>query len=522
MGQIKSTAQSPTTHSPRLAELIAALSLATDLGMGQPMELALRVALLGVDLGRSLGLEAAVLSDIYYLALVEHIGCTADSLEFAAFAGGDDNAFRSHAMVFPAMSRAEVLRTVIGHIGEGRPFRDRARLVAAMLVHADEQASKVATAHCEAGSRFAERLGLSDGVLAGLLQEQERWDGKGRPAGLAGKALSPAKRVVLVAHDALVLSQAEGNVLATMQSRRGRAYDPEVLDALVAAGGPPAVEPEADVWARALAAEPPPLKSISQSGIDRVALACADFTDLKSPYLLGHSTRVAELASGGAEVLGSPRGEVEEIRRAALLHDLGRVGVHNGIWDKKGPLAASETERVRLHPYYTERILARSSMLAPLAVAAGSHHENLDGGGYHRGVGASQLGRTARLLRAADCFDALGSDRPHRPALATDERVRLLRREVEAGRLDAEAVAAVIEASGGGRVRLRPQRPAGLSEREIEVLRLVVHGLSNAQIAARLHVSPKTVGHHVEHIYDKAGVGSRAAVALFAMETGLT
>lgn len=521
MSQSRSTSESTTARAPRLAELIAALSLATDLGMGQPMELALRIATLGVELGRRLGLEAADLSDIYYLALVEHIGCTSDSLEFAAFSGGDDNAFRSHAMVFPAMSQGEVLMTVIRYIGEGRPLGERARLVAAMLVHADEQAGKIAVAHCEAGGRLAERLGLSPGVRAGLLQEQERWDGKGRPAGLAGKDICLAKRVVLVAHDALVLAQAGGDVLETLRARRGRAYDPAVVDALVEAGGPPAVEPGADVWARALEAEPAPVATISQSGVDRVALACADFTDLKSPYLLGHSTRVAELACGGAEVLGCARAEVEEIRRAALLHDLGRVGVPNGIWDRKGPLAGHETERVRLHPYYTERILARSSVLAPLAVAAGSHHENLDGTGYHRGVGASQLGKAARLLRAADSLDAMGSDRPHRPALAQDERVRHLRAEVETGRLDAEAVAAVIEASGGGRIRLRPQRPAGLSEREVEVLRLLIHGLSNAEIGRRLHVSPKTVGHHVEHIYNKAGITSRAAAALFAMETGL-
>jgi HD-GYP domain-containing protein (c-di-GMP phosphodiesterase class II) len=290
------------------------------------MELALRVATLSVDLGRRLDLASAELSDIYYLALVQHIGCTSDSLEFAAFSGGDDNAFRSHAMLFPAMSGGELLRTMIRYLGEGRGLGERARLLAGMIAHADEQAGKVVVAHCEAGGRLAERLGLSPGVRAGLLQEQERWDGRGRPAGLAGKELCVARRVVLVAHDALVLSQAGDDVLVTLRARRGHAYDPAVVDALVEAGGPPAVEPGADLWAGALDAEPAPVATISQSGIDRVALACADFTDLKSPYLLGHSTRVAQLASDGAEVLGIAPTEVDAVRRSALLHDLGRVG----------------------------------------------------------------------------------------------------------------------------------------------------------------------------------------------------
>lgn len=338
---------------------------------------------------------------------------------------------------------------------------------------------------------------------------------------MAGTELSLAKRVVSVAHDALVISAAGGPALETVRTRRGRAYDPEVVDALVDLGGPDTLDPDADSWAVGLAAEPEPVTLIDRAGVDRVALACADFTDLKSPYLLGHSTRVAELAATAAEAAGLDPAESMDLRRAALMHDLGRVGVPNGVWDKTGRLNPNDLERVRLHAYYTERILARSAVFAPLALVAGSHHENLDGSGYHRGVGAAQLGRPARLLRAADCLEALAAERPHRPALSHAERVKHLKLEVEAGRLDAKAVTATLEASGEGQVRLRPPRPAGLSERELEVLRLLVRGLSNAEMAARLHLSAKTVGHHVQHIYDKAGVTSRAAAALFAMEAGL-
>ncbi len=505
----------------RLAELIASVSLATDLGMGQPLELALRVALLAVELARQLGLPASDQSDVYYLALVRHIGCTSDSLEFAAFTGGDDIALRRHALVWPSADPPEVMQEIAAHVGEGRPAAERDRLVAQMLAAGRERPRQVVAAHCEAGGRLAERLGLGQGVRAGLQQEQERWDGHGLPLGLAGEALSQAHRVVQVAHDAVVFASRGDDPLAIAKRRRGVAYDPRVADLLIELGRVGLLDRGDDAWTAVLDAGPEPQLTIAAEAVDRFALACADFVDLKSPWLLGHSTRVAALAEGAAGLAGASADEVATVRRAALLHDLGRVGVASGIWDKRGPLSAGELERVRLHPYFTERVLARSRLLAPIAITAAAHHENLDGSGYHRGAAARQLPRAARILRAADAFEAMGSDRPHRPALSADERARELRADVEAGRLDPSAVAAVVEASGGARIRLRPPRPAGLSEREVEVLRVLVHGHTNAEIAAMLHLSPKTVGHHVQHIYDKAGVTSRAAAALFAMEAGL-
>jgi DNA-binding CsgD family transcriptional regulator len=325
----------------------------------------------------------------------------------------------------------------------------------------------------------------------------------------------------MVAHDAVGAAQAGGDVVRTVTARAGRAYDPAVTGVFAAVWPAFAAAGSSNAWEQALAAEPGQPVTVGEADIDRVALAIADFTDLKSPYLLGHSTRVAGLAAAAAEAAGIPPAGRIALRRAALLHDVGRIGIPNGIWDKPGPLTAAELERVRLHAYYSERVLARSPVLAGLAVIAGSHHENLDGSGYHRGIGAAQLDLAGRILRAADCLDALLSERPHRPAFDQDGAARELRAEVDGGRLDAEAVAAVVEASGGGPVRLRSPRPGGLSEREIEVLRLLVQGLTNKQIGARLSISAKTAGHHVEHIYTKIGVTSRAAAALFAMESGL-
>jgi HD-GYP domain-containing protein (c-di-GMP phosphodiesterase class II) len=271
----------------------------------------------------------------------------------------------------------------------------------------------------------------------------------------------------------------------------------------------------------ALAAEPEPKVRIPASGLDGLARAFADFIDLKSPYTTGHSTGVAELAEGGARHAGCTEAEVAALRQAALLHDLGRVAVPNGIWDAPRPLLTAEWERVRLHPYHTDRILQHAAPLRPLATLASSHHERIDGSGYHRGSVAAHLPLAARLLGAADAYQAMTQERPHRPALAADAAARELRAQFDAGRLDGAAVECILEAAGHARRHARTQLPAGLSEREVEVLRQICLGHSNRQMADRLHIAEKTVGHHVQHIYNKIGRSTRAGAALFAMENDL-
>jgi HD-GYP domain-containing protein (c-di-GMP phosphodiesterase class II) len=252
-----------------------------------------------------------------------------------------------------------------------------------------------------------------------------------------------------------------------------------------------------------------------------VLTAFSDFADLKSPWVRGHSRSVASLAETAARHAGLDDGACADLRRAGLVHDLGRVAVPNGIWDKPGPLATAEWERVRMHPYFTERILSRCRPLATLVAPATSHHERLDGSGYHRALAGQGLSRGDRLLAAADVFAALRADRPHRPALSEKDAARTLEREAAAGRLDDDAVACVLAASGSRPAPRRAGTPAGLTEREVEVLRLIARGSSNRDVAERLVISPKTVGRHVENLYRKIGVSSRAAAAVFAMEHGL-
>ena len=508
----------------RLAELIASISLATDLGMGQPMEQALRTCLIALALARRRGCSGQTLADIYYLALIEHISCTADSYETSLHVGGDEMAFRKAATTLPFGPRSQLMPFMFQHFAEDRPPLERVRLMFAMMAQANRRIPAATAARCEVGPIFAERLGLSPGVRLGITEAIERWDGQGAPKRLHGEAISLPARVVQVAHDVEIFDRIEGReaALEAVRQRSGAGYDPSVAHIFIEdAPGVMAEVPSGTAWEAVLAAEPAPAVSFAEGHLDAVADAMADFVDLKSPYLHGHSSGVGGLADGAARALAASEAERAMIRRAALMHDLGRAGIANGIWQKQGPLAAAEWERVRLHPYLTDRILSHSTALGPLAPVAAGHHERLDGTGYHRGSAAAQLALGARIVAAADVYQAMTQDRAHRPACGSDAAAHELQEQVSAGRLDRHAVNGVLEAAGQRRLAGRGEWPAGLSDREVEVLRLLCGGATNRKMAARLHLSEKTVGHHVEHIYNKIGRSTRAGAALFAMENDL-
>ena len=266
-------------------------------------------------------------------------------------------------------------------------------------------------------------------------------------------------------------------------------------------------------WEAVLHREPEPHPWVPESRLDSVLETFADFVDMKSPWMAGHSRGVAALVALASR-------DAKNLRRAALVHDLGRVAVPNGIWDKPGPLTDGEWERVRLHAYYSERVLERSTALKPLATCAGMHHERLDGSGYHRRSQRAEISHEARVLAAADAYQAMTQPRPFRPALSHSRAAEELEAEARAGHLDAEAVGRVLTAAGH-----RPHRtagwPAGLSDREVEVLRLLCRGGTKKEVASLLNISPSTVDHHVRHIYDKIGVATRAGATLFAVERDL-
>jgi HD-GYP domain-containing protein (c-di-GMP phosphodiesterase class II) len=505
----------------RAAELVGALSLATDLGTGQPLEHALRTAVLAVRLGELAGASDEELADTYYVALLHASGCTSNSHE-ATQLFGEDIMHRAAFFLIDPADHEQVLAFYRSHVGPGRPTEVRERMIEAALGDPSRAADSFA-AMCEVAQRFAGWLDLGPGVVRGLEYVFARWDGKGLPRA-GGEALPRAARLLHVARDYSLFLSAAGpdDARAVLERRAGSAYDPHLAE--IAARRFDDVRAELDdarMWEHALESEPFPHVRLSGDEVDAGFAAFAALTGLKSPWFREHSTSVADLAEAAGWRIGLPPETVRLLRRSALAADLGRVGVSNAIWEKAGSLGFGDWERVRLHPHFTERAFAQSQALAPIGRLAGSHQERLDGSGYHRGSTGSTLDRTGRILAAADCYAAMREARPYRPALEPTAAAAELEREVELGRLDADAVDAVL-AAAGHRVHARPRElPGGLTPRELEVLLALVLGHSNQSIAEGLGISAKTVGHHVQHVYRKAGVRSRAAATVWAFEHDL-
>ena len=504
----------------RLADLLAALSLSTDLAMGQAPEKAIRACVVATETARAMNLSEPEVSIVYYATLLKHLGCTAGSHEEVVVFGPDDlmlNAVAERTDVARAREMVALMRLT----GRGAGLRRPAHLVRALAASKEAEASLM-RATCEVAALMAERLGLGEDVRRAVHENLERWDGRGEPQKLRGDDIAVAARIAEPATQAVIFHRLGGvGALTEMIDRRaGGWFDPAVAE-VVRRAAPTILDrlEEDDPWAAVLAAEPEPVRLVPAARLDGVAEAFADMVDLKSTFTLGHSSGVAELATAAAGRLGmaDPVG----LRRAALLHDLGRTAVATGVWERAGGLSTSQWEEVRLHPYQTERILARSSALEPLARIAGMHHERQDGSGYHHGASASGVPAEARLLAAADVYQALTQDRPHRPARSPEEAAQVLTSEATAGRLDPECVRAVVEAAGQRVPGARTSWPAGLSDREVDVIRLVARGLTNRGIAERLVISSRTAEHHVQHIYAKIGASTRAAAAMFAMEHGL-
>ena len=512
----------PREDPIRAAEVVGAISLATDLGTGQPLEHALRSAVLAVRLGELAGASPPELADTYYVALLHASGCTSNGHE-ATQLFGDDIAHRAAFFLIDTTNPAEVLAFYRAHVGAGRSPEVRAAMIEDAIANAGPRARDSFATMCEVAQRFAGWLDLRASVQSCLAYVFARWDGQGFP-GARGDEIPLPMRLLHVGRDiSLFLSATNAEeVRAVLGGRTGGAYEPRLarialanLDDLLAGLD------ETQMWEQALAVEPFPKLWIAGERIDAAFQALAALTDLKSPWLRAHSTGVAELTEAAAWRQGLAPDAVASVRRAALAHDVGRIGVSNAIWEKPGPLGFGEWERVRLHPHFTERAFAQSPALAPIGRLAGSHHERLDGSGYHRGSRGSAIDRAARLLAAADAYGAMREARPYRPALDEATAEAELLGEVEAGRLDAEAVDAVLAVAGHSVQRRSRERPAGLTERELEVLLALVRGMSNPTIATQLGISTKTVGHHVQHVYEKAGVRSRAAATLWAFENDL-
>jgi HD-GYP domain-containing protein (c-di-GMP phosphodiesterase class II) len=497
-------------------EAVATLSLAADVGFALPLETGLQVCAVGLALGERMGLDDGELERVFLLSLLRHIGCTAGSDEAAA-AMGDEIAIRGISIRQDVTDKRAMLGPMLRLVAATNPASRRPLAFMRLLAAAGTAAAASGAAVCEAATTLAARIGVDPRTLADIDVYYERWDGKGLRRTAAGDAIPRPVCAVQVAETATVVMQVDGLDAATafVRDHAGGMFAPEAAAAFLAA--PADLAGAADttsLWEEAVGRAPAPLPA---DELEAVFELLADFSDLRSVWLGGHSRGVAALAAEGARRAKLSAEDVATIRRAGLVHDVGRVAVSAAVWGKAASLTSAEWEQVRLHPYHTERVLSRPPALAEIGRLASFHHERGDGSGYHRGT--RELSAPARLLAAADAFHAMSEPRPHRAALPLDHAARELRAGVRAGAYGGDAVECVLAAAGAA--PRRPEAVGGLSPREVEVLRLIARGRTKAQVAKELVIAPKTADAHVQHIYAKIGVSTRSGATLFAMRHGL-
>jgi HD-GYP domain-containing protein (c-di-GMP phosphodiesterase class II) len=481
---------------------------------------ALRGAVVASAFAEQLGVDGEVLRHAYYLPLFAMAGCSAEA-HTAASVLGDEVLFGEAIYGRDVGRLSEVLPVLLKVVTRGKhPLAALTATVRTLSRLA--KMPEVSRAHCEVAAELAGRFGFEPPFRAALLGVFERWDGTGVPDGRKAEALPLALRIAHVADEANVghrLGGVEG-AIALVKKRAGRALDPRLAErfASVAARSCAGLD-RPSPWAAAMDAEPAPRRMAGHEDIEEAVLALAHLSDLKCRFTQGHSTGVSALCVRAAQKLGLGEEHERSLRWAGLLHDVGRVAVTAAIWEKSEPLTDAERERIRLHTYAGERVLAHVPALKACADVAALAHERLDGSGYHRRLPGSELSMSARILAAADVFRALREDRPYRAALAGDRAAAELAAMAGSGALCPDAVRAVLGAAQHS--AQAPLRPSGLTDREVEVLRLVARGLTNKEIGSALEISPKTAGHHVQHLFEKLGVRTRAAATMIAMQRGL-
>jgi HD-GYP domain-containing protein (c-di-GMP phosphodiesterase class II) len=505
---------------PRRAEVLAALSIAIDLGLGLPAEHVLRSSRIAALLADRLDLDDEQRACVYYTNLVLWIGCHADSHEFSGWFG-DDLVMRRDSYDLD-WSGLPYLLFLLRRTGSHRPPPQRARLLLTLMSMPRRRMAALIHSHCLSAGLLAERIGLDACVREAVECSFERWDGSGLPAGRRADDIPLSTRVVQLAETVEVHLRAYGvsGALGMARDRSGKQFDPSLVSVLGGCRAELAALSEGDTWSEALALAPERDVILDDAETDALLRAMGDFVDLKCPFTAGHSRAVADLAGAAAVRLGLPEADVAAVRRAGYVHDLGRMGVPNSVWEKPGPLSESDRERIRLYPYLTGRTLSRVHGLEAVCSIAEMHRERLDGSGYPRGLKGASLPMGQRILAAADSYQGSVEQRPHRPALAPADAATRVRSEARAGRLDAAAVDAVLRVTGHA-AGPRSLGPAGLTTREVEVLALVARGYGVEDVSRRLSISSKTVRNHLEHIYAKAQVSNRTGAALFAVEHGL-
>jgi len=430
-----------------LAKLIGALSYALDITEGQPPGHCVRCCLIGMRLGRALGLREESLWELYYTLLLKDVGCSSNAARICELYMTDDIAFKRDFKWVDG-SFPQVARFVLGHAGLGASLIDKFKVLLNSMRTREEAAQELVTTRCQRGASIARRLRFHERVAQGIHSLDEQWNGKGRPEHLLGDAIPIYSRIALLAQvvDVFHTSGGPEAALEEVQARRGSWFDPQLVDALVA------LSAEDELWEMLKApnlsdlvfsAEPALQKiTVDEDYLDAVAAAFGEIVDSKSPYTAGHSGRVALYTDLIAANLGIGAERRRWLYRGALLHDVGKLGVSNAVLDKPGKLDAAEWEAVKKHAVFTEEILSRIPQFSELAVVAAAHHERLDGKGYPRGLSADAIARETRIITTADIFDAITAERPYRAAVPLARTLDIMRETVGTA-LDPECFSAL-------------------------------------------------------------------------------
>jgi putative nucleotidyltransferase with HDIG domain len=432
----------------RFSEIISALSVALDITQGHAQGHCMRSALIGMRLAEELHLPTADRSALFYALLLKDLGCSSNAAKITYLFGADDRTVKHETRLVNWTSPTENLKHCWTNCAPGGGIVEKLLKMAALVRHGEEGARKISEIRCERGAEIARMLSLPHATAEAILHLDEHWNGRGCPRGLKGEEISLLGRICCLAQTVEVFFTAYGleAALDVATQRRGDWFDPHLVDALLS------FRRDADFWPRLLSAdvlselsrfEPEDAVLIADEAcLDLVAEAFARVVDAKSPWTYQHSTRVAEIAVGVAQQFDCPIEVQRDIRRAALLHDIGKLGVSNLILDKPGKPTDEEFAEIRKHPDYSQQILQRVEAFTKLADVASAHHERIDGRGYHRRLDGTELPWIARVLAVADICEAMSAKRPYRDAMPWEKIQQIMSKDCGAG-IDADCFAAL-------------------------------------------------------------------------------
>jgi HD-GYP domain-containing protein (c-di-GMP phosphodiesterase class II) len=427
------------TTEVRLSEVLGGLSYALDLTEGQREGHSVRSCVVGMKLAEIIGVPEADRSALFYALLMKDLGCSSNAARFAALFGADDHDLKTNLKTVNWSQALESFRWVSRNVAPGQFWLKRVWQFMGVMAQGPKGARDVVLTRCERGADIARMLGFADDTVQAIRALDEHWDGHGQPYGLRGEQISVFARILGLSQTFEVFFSSHGlnAAFAMAAERRGSWFEPTLVDALFS------IRNDSDFWQalgrgdafRAVRLLEPPDRAIiaDDDRLNIVAEAFAQVIDAKSPWTYRHSNGVAELSLAIAERLDMSASEIRGLRRAALMHDLGKLGVSNLILDKPGKLTDEEFARVRLHPKFTNQILGRVGCFRSMSSIASQHHERLDGGGYHLGLAMEDLSLSARVICTADVCDALRASRPYRPGLPTHRLLEIMEREAGRG-----------------------------------------------------------------------------------------